>query len=181
MPPLNIDITQILLHVLNLVILVGGLTLILYRPVTDFLRKRRESFAEEERLNAETKAENERLKTEYETKLKNADEEIKARRAEAEREIADTASRYMDDAKVKADAIIKSAEQEAEARKVHVLESAQTEIGEMVLSATQKLLADSASPDKDSKLYDEFIKQTKRPAEKVSKSSKNSKGSKDSK
>ena len=156
--PLNIDVTQILLHVLNLVILVGGLTLILYRPVVKFMNKRREQFEEEERNNAEKLKECSLLQEEYEKKLTDADEQIKARRAEAEREIAETANRYVDDAKAKADAIVKAAEKEAEARKEHALESAQTEIGELVITATQKLLADTASPEQDSKLYDEFIK-----------------------
>ena len=37
--PLNIDITQILLHMLNFVILAGGLTFLLYRPVQKFLNE----------------------------------------------------------------------------------------------------------------------------------------------
>ncbi len=34
--PLNIDWQQILLHIFNLLILVGGLYLLLYKPVKDF-------------------------------------------------------------------------------------------------------------------------------------------------
>ena len=156
--PLNIDLTQILLHILNLVILVGGLTLILYRPVNRFLAGRREYYAGLERETAEKAAEAERLKAEYEKKLDEADEALQASRAEAEREAADNAARMIDEAKVKAAAIIRNAESEAEARKANVLESAQTEIGELVLSATQKMLGDGASPEKDSALYDEFIR-----------------------
>jgi len=156
--PLNIDITQILLHVLNLVILVGGLTLILYRPVARFLRERREHYEKLEDENEKSASECERLKAEYEEKLKEADEVLTERYREAEREMAERASRYVDAAKEKADAIVKSAEEEAEARKEHILESAQTEIGELVLSATQKLLGATASADADSALYDEFIK-----------------------
>ena len=48
--PLNIDPVQILLHLLNFVILAGGLTLLLYRPVCRFLEERRAYF---ERLAAE--------------------------------------------------------------------------------------------------------------------------------
>ena len=66
--------------------------------------------------------------------------------------------RYVDEAKLKSDAIIKAAEEEAEMRKKTILESAQTEIGELVLSATQKLLNDNAGSAADSALYDEFIR-----------------------
>ena len=44
--PLNIDILQILLHMLNLVILTGGLSLILYKPAVKFLDERRRRFEE---------------------------------------------------------------------------------------------------------------------------------------
>ena len=38
--PLNIDWQQILLHVLNFVILFGGLYFLLYKPVKNFMAKR---------------------------------------------------------------------------------------------------------------------------------------------
>ena len=159
--PLNIDLTQILLHMLNLVILIGGLALILYRPVSKFLRERADAIEKAEREAAERAAESERMKNEYEEKLKEADEHLAERRREAEREMAEAASRYVDSAKEKADAIIKGAEEEAEARREHILESAQTEIGELVLAATQKLLSDKISFETDSALYDEFVRTAK--------------------
>ena len=156
--PLNIDFTQVLLHMLNLVILVGGLTLILYKPVTKFLRERRAYYEDLERESAEKAAEAERLKNEYENKTREADAQLKENRAASEREIAERATQVMEEAKAKADAMLRAAEEEAETRKAHVLESAQTEIGEMVLAAAQKLLGDTASPEKDAALYDEFIR-----------------------
>lgn len=156
--PLNIDITQILLHALNLVILVGGLALILYRPVAKFLRERREYYAEAEKTLGEKTEECERVKAEYQEKLKEADELLAKTRADSNREGAEIAVKYVNEAKIKADEIVKAAEAEAEARKEHILESAQVEIGELVLSAAQKLLGDTASPESDKALYDEFIK-----------------------
>ena len=44
--PLNISPQQILLHWLNLVILVGGLYFILYKPVKKFISKREEYYKE---------------------------------------------------------------------------------------------------------------------------------------
>ena len=54
--PLNIDLVQILLHMLNLVILVGALALILYKPVAKFLRERTERFAAREKETADKAA-----------------------------------------------------------------------------------------------------------------------------
>ena len=42
--PLNIDFQQILLHLLNFVILAGGLYLLLYKPVNKFIKKKRGTF-----------------------------------------------------------------------------------------------------------------------------------------
>ena len=40
--PLGIDITQILLHMFNVVILFGGMYIILYSPVKKFMKQREE-------------------------------------------------------------------------------------------------------------------------------------------
>ncbi len=66
--PLNIDLLQILLHMLNFVILAGGLTFLLFRPVNRFLEERAARFAAEEEKNRADAAENARLRAEYEEK-----------------------------------------------------------------------------------------------------------------
>ena len=45
--PLNIDWQQILLHLLNFVILAGGLYLLLYKPVKTFMEKRQLYYQEQ--------------------------------------------------------------------------------------------------------------------------------------
>ena len=42
--PLNIDFLQVLLHMLNFVILAGGLSLLLFKPISKFLDQRRAHF-----------------------------------------------------------------------------------------------------------------------------------------
>lgn len=155
--PLNIDVVQILLHMLNFVILAGGLTLILFKPVSKFLAERKEYFEKIEKENAEKAEENERLKTEYETRLAEAKEEIADLRRKSEKEAADAAKSYIDSAKEQAAIIIKNAEKDAEERRSHILDSAQTEISELVIEATQKLLSNTASEDRSRALYDEFL------------------------
>ena len=156
--PLNIDLLQILLHMLNFVILAGGLTFLLFNPVNRFLTQRRDQIAEAEKRNRETAEENERLRAEYEQKLRDSDIEIAERKKIAEKEWADISAQYIKEAKEKAAVILLTAEQEAEDRKEHILESAQTELGELVVTATQKLLSDTVTPERNSALYDEFIR-----------------------
>lgn len=156
--PLNIDLLQILLHAFNFLILAGGLTLILFKPVEKFLNGRREYFENAEKEINDARKQNEKLKEEYETKLKEANEQIAEMRISAEKEIADTSKASLEKAKETAKFIVAAAEQEAEDRKEHILDSAQAEIGELVVSATQKLLSDTVTPERNSELYDEFIR-----------------------
>ena len=79
--PLNIDIVQILLHMLNFVILAGGLTILLFKPVSKFLAERQAHFEQIARENAEKAQENEELKAEYEKKLAEADVTIEQMQA----------------------------------------------------------------------------------------------------
>ena len=161
MLPLNVDLVQILLHMLNFVILAGGLTLLLFKPVNKFLEERREYFAKIAKENEEKAAANEQLKAEYEQKLAEADITIEQMQSEARKKTAEEAKTYLDDAKEKAAAVIKDAEQEAEQRRRQILDSAQTEIGELVIEATQKLICETSTPEKNKELYDEFLKCTR--------------------
>lgn len=156
--PLNINIVQILLHMLTFVILAGALTLLVYKPAAKFLAERRERIALAIKTNAEKAAENERLRAEYEQKLADAEKEASEIRMNAEKEAAKIAAATINSANEEAARIIAAAEREAEDRKSHILDSAQTEIGELVISAAQKLLSDTASEERAGELYDAFIK-----------------------
>ena len=158
MLPLNIDVIQILLHMLNFVILAGGLTLLLFNPVNKFLEERKAHFENLTKENEEKAAENERLREEYEKKLADADKTILLMQDEARKKSAEEAKEYLDAAKKKAQAVVIAAEDEAEKRRKQILDSAQSEIGELVVEATQKLISETASPERNKALYDEFLK-----------------------
>ena len=155
---LGIDIVQILLHMLNFVILAGGLTLLLYKPVMKFLSERRAHFESLEAQSAAAKEENDRLLRAYTQRHDETEAELAAMRQDAEREAAETARVYLDEAKQKAAVILAAAEEDAEARRAQILDSAQTEIGELVIEAAQKLLADTADPERTAALYDAFLR-----------------------
>ena len=68
----------------------------------------------------------------------------------------------IDSAKSTAASIIAKAEDEAEKRKEQILDSAQTEIGELVISAAQKLLGETASSERTESLYDAFLEEAEK-------------------
>ena len=156
--PLNIDFVQVLLHLLNFVILAGGLTFLVYKPVVKFLDARRTKFEALAEQNQAAKEESERLQKAYASRLADAEAEIDEQRRKAERESAEAAKAYLDTAREKAAAILSAAETEAEARRAQILDSAQTEIGELVIEAAQKLLSDTADAERTAALYDEFLR-----------------------
>ena len=156
--PLNIDFVQVLLHILNFVILAGGLTLILQKPVKKFMEDRAAKYEAIETKNREDAEANERVKAEYEEKMAAFDKEMAELRLQVEKEAGDAARVTIDTAKQEAQSIIERAEKNAEQRKEQILASAQTEISELVIGAAQKLLADTANPERTHELYDEFLK-----------------------
>lgn len=156
--PLNIDFIQVLLHILNFVILAGGLTLILFKPICRFLDDRQAKYSEREKKLKEAEEKSEALRLEYEQKMKESTEQFTEMKKHAEEEWAATSEKYINDAKDKAAVIISNAEQEAKDRKRIILESAQTEISELVLTATQKLLSETVTEERNRELYNEFVK-----------------------
>ena len=75
--PLNIDWQQILLHLMNFVILAGGLYFLLYKPVKAFMDKRAAYYQEQADQAAQTTQAAQQLKADYEAKLSAADDEIR--------------------------------------------------------------------------------------------------------
>jgi len=62
--PLNIDWQQILLHFFNFSILVGGLYLLLFKPVKSFMAKREKHYADMESAAVAREKDTEELKAE---------------------------------------------------------------------------------------------------------------------
>lgn len=82
--PLNIDFQQILLHLLNFAILGGGLYLLLYKPVKQFMEKR-EAYYRQEHDDAETdRAQAEEYKKNYEKQLQDLDAQLQQKRQDAQ-------------------------------------------------------------------------------------------------
>ena len=115
--PLNIDWQQILLHLLNFVILAGGLYLLLYKPVKTFMEKRQQYYQEQDAKAAKTLADAEKTAAEVRQQLKNAD----------------------------ADAAANLADAHAAAQREHdkLLSDAQKELKDLAVTATEKLVLQS--------------------------------------
>jgi len=148
--PLNIDLQQILLHMLNFVLLFGGLYFILYKPVKKFMDGRASRYAEKEAETERKLREAEAAKAEYEEKLKNAEAEISVMKAEASRAAAEEAAAERGRAEAEAESIRAAARGEAEAEKERLVRQANRELSELAAQAAQKAVFGSAEEAFDS-------------------------------
>ncbi|MBO4863889.1 MAG: ATP synthase F0 subunit B [Eubacterium sp.] len=156
--PLGIDITQILLHMFNVVLLFAGLYIILYSPVKKFMQQREDHYKEMDESAKAKLAEAEQKNAEYEEKLKNVDAEISQQRKKASIDLAEMRSNAEAEARDSASKIIEEAKKDAENQKRAIVQSAKKEITEMVEEATRKVVLTEST----SEAYDMFLDNAER-------------------
>ena len=84
--PLNIDWQQILLHFFNFSILVGGLYLLLFKPVKSFMEKREKHYADMEAAAVAREKDTEALKAAMAQREADFDAVLEEKRAAAAKE-----------------------------------------------------------------------------------------------
>ena len=150
--PLNLDWQQILLHLMNFVILFAILYFLLYKPVRNFMDKRKQAYQEMDDQAHAAKEEAEGLKAQYEEQLANADAEI----AEKKKAAMDAADRRAKDisktAEEEAAGILSQAKKQAAAERDRIIGEAGDQITEMAKEAAEKAIFGSTSD-----AYDSFL------------------------
>lgn len=149
--PLNINIQQILLHMFNLVLLFGILYFLLYKPVKDFMAKRREEY---ERIDANAHEDMQQasdLKQKYEDKLAAADKEIADMRAANSKSNEEERARIIDEANEKAEEIIAKARKKAASEADRIKAETEAEIADYVSDMAGKIVGGSKQG------FDEFF------------------------
>ena len=137
--PLNIDWQQILLHWMNLAILAGGLYVLLYKPVKQFMARREAYYRDLDAQAAANLEDAERIKGEYQARLDAAGEEIRQARAKAQAAAQQAAEEQLEQAKTQAQQLLTHARAEAEHDREEILRSSQRELRRLAAEATKKL------------------------------------------
>lgn len=150
--PLNIDWQQILLHLLNFVILAGGLYLLLYKPVKDFMAKREEHYRAVERQAQEKLSQAEDLSRQRQEQLKQLEDELRQRRMQAQKKLEQDTQQQLSQAREQADQIIADAHTAARREREKLLEDTRRELEELAVSAAGELLSQSGGDP-----YDQFL------------------------
>ena len=143
--------------IINILLLYGGLTYFLFKPVTKFVDNRNKKIEEAIDSANSLKEEVEGMKQEYADKLKGASEEgkqiIEEQRAIALNEYNETLATAKNDAKV----IIDSARKEIEVEKEKALSSLKQEVGGLVISASEKVIKKNMDTETNKKIISEFL------------------------
>ena len=156
--PLGIDLTQILLHLFNVIILFVGLYLILYKPVLNFMKKREDHYKEMDDEAKAKLAEADAKLAEYSTKLSDVDAEISEKKRQADRDIEIMRGHAEDSAKAEAAKIISDAKKNAETQKTNIIAQARDDIAKMIEDATSKVVLTKNS----SEAFDLFLDDAER-------------------
>ena len=141
--PLNIDWQQILLHWMNLAILTGGLYVLLYKPVKQFMAKREEHYRQMEGEAADKLAQAEQVR---------AGEEIRQARAKAQQALQQSTEEQLAQAQEQARQIVAHARAEAEHSRERIMSESRRELKELTARAAKKL---AAHPEADP--FDQFL------------------------
>ena len=158
--PLNIDLRQILLHMLNFVILAFGMYFILYKPVKEFMDKRKQMYETADEEAKENLAKADVLKKEYEQKLSLADEEIKKSREQSELQANADAAKIIAKAQNEAEEILSKSKKQAEYESKEALQRANREISEMTVAAAKKMVYKDTN-----EAFDAFLESVKGDAD----------------
>ena len=138
--PLNIDWQQILLHLLNFVILAGGLYFLLYKPVEDFMGKRRQQYRELDEQARRDREEAAAMRKNAQEKLDAMHEEIAQMRIKAGDEIEAEKQQMVAEARAEARRILETAGKTAEQRSKKAIADSNEEIRDLAMEAVRKML-----------------------------------------
>ena len=137
--PLNIDWQQILLHLFNFAILGGGLYLLLYRPVKQFMDQRQAYYQNLHQEAEQVKEQADRMKADYQSKMSQVEKTIARRQADAEQELEQLRTQRVVAAKQEAEEILSKAQASARREKAEVISKASKELVDMAVTAAEKI------------------------------------------
>lgn len=150
--PLNIDWQQILLHLFNFAILGGGLYLLLYRPVKQFMDQRQAYYQNLHQEAEQVKEQADRMKADYQSKMSQVEKTIAQRQADAEQELEQLRAQRVVAAKQEAEEILSKAQASAQREKAEVISKASKELVDMAVTAAEKIALGSEGDP-----YEQFL------------------------
>lgn len=148
--PLNINFQQIFLHLFNFVILGGGLYLLLYKPVVDFMNKREQYFSNLEKETQQALEQAKEKEAQYNEKLNQFNDEMAIKKVEAIKECEKLVDARIQSAKEEASHILEDAHIKAKMHHDKMVEQAKEEITDLALDTAKKMMTNQD-------IYSQFV------------------------
>lgn len=148
--PLNINFQQIFLNLFNFVILGGGLYLLLYKPVVDFMNKREQYFSNLEKETQQALEQAKEKEAQYNEKLNQFNDEMAIKKVEAIKECEKLVDARIQSAKEEASHILEDAHIKAKMHHDKMVEQAKEEITDLALDTAKKMMTDQD-------IYSQFV------------------------
>ncbi len=150
---LEIDFWSILFTVINLVILFVAMKIFLFKPVRRIIAERQAEADAAAKEADERAAEADCRKADLDKAVAKTEAEREQILAEARKQADEEYKKMLAEARSEAEIIKKDASTEGEKRKQRIISEAGKEIGDMIASATTKILGNVD----ESELYDAFL------------------------
>lgn len=155
--PLGLNLTEILLHLLNFAILMIGMYLLLFKPIKKGIEKRKQKYADRENDTAQKLTEANKLKSDYEEKIKSAGSLVDGEIKKAQSVGKTQADILIADAEKKAKEIIEKGRRSAAQEIVLAKSSLEGEIANISLSIAANLLKKEIDKASNDKLIEETL------------------------
>lgn len=155
--PVSIDWSTLILQSINLLVVMGGLYFLLFKPVAGIMQ-RREKFVEDS-LNqaASAKEEAEALLAEYKRQLDAARAEAQRIIEKATQDAENYARRRREEADAQAQEVLAKAKREIEAEREKALSAIRDEVATLAVAAAGKILGRTLTPQDHERLVSDFI------------------------
>lgn len=157
----GLQISDILYHILNILVLFWLLRLILYKPVSRFLSQRTERI-ESSLQDAETKRQEALdLKAQYEKTLESAEEEGQALIHESQAKASREAEIILADARERADRMLQSAKAQIEGEKNKAMAEARSEAAHLAVQIAARILRREVSLADNNAAVEAFFREAR--------------------
>lgn len=155
--PIKLSLVDILLHLLNLVILIAGLTFLLYKPILKFIKKRQENIQAEIQKSEDLKSSAEEMAKEYESKLTSVEEEAEKIKAQAKSEGESEKEKIIQSAKDEATALLSDAKQECVELRKETVEEMKSQVTDAVIQIATEVVRREVTAEDNKKIIDEML------------------------
>ena len=153
--------TTLFFTVLNILILYFILKKILFKPVTKYMETRSNKIKEALDMAEEAKAKVEAMEEEHQVRLKEAKEEGIALINSYEQKAKNEYDNIIANAKKDSEMLIENTRNELAVEKDQLVSSLKTEISDLVLEASEKILNKNLDSKANRELVEKFIKEEK--------------------